>query len=1765
MLIALASLVHGMKSPPRETSSLSDRMKLARSRRPAPSSKSEQLPSREGNQAAADRSETAAVYEKTAMTSANLFSSPTTSTEEPESGNEIERGNSDASSAREQSSSGMMHDKFIRWKALPTAEKKALPIAEKKAFLTAEKMPFSTAETKVLTTKEPKSLITAEKKAVPLPNENKKPESTQSAPATSSTVVGRWNHRNIHNAIASKKQDEESTTSLADSQARKPESLISSASSEGSRWRNLHNLVQKEEGESSTKVEKVGEPKSSSETAGSSRWKHRNFHALVSKEDSLPVQAAAVSIATKELIPQEIASTTSELLPQEIAPATAKPSDSTSATSWNPRGNGRTEGKSPPAPVGKFVPQHPQHIRPRAANVAARRWNESVVASQSFSASDDKVFPPALQQNQVLSPRTNPSEKSPKAIPFSLGASRSFASPAVSLEGITPQKSPTIFASPQGQIAPIVSAQSWITSGNSFPQRPSTPTPEVQQQKSPEQAQNWTARSTTKNPGAVEDGENLSSPVSVTSSTPLTASPRSTDKNIRPGLRLAASPELTETKDVPADKPQSLVSGMKARFGEKPLSSQNKKPAPYIKWRGGPIDRVGASVTSSNRPKAAAGAAWSVQSNEDDTGAKSFKYTDSADKTGKQFFAAAPNRADWATAKKAPDQESRSGFRGGVVSETQRSPVFSRTHPSPRVHNFAGQISPTASTASSAAKEANSAKPATVRNFRSAVSETLKSKDSERGTRPRGGIIVEVQRSVEVARIPEEESKDPAEESGIGENNVWKSPRSARLRALAEASGKGPPSTDRYTTKVDQHGASCGALSVEEVNSQNVVMKTPERPDVSNKKADAWESPRSARLKTDSEVAQSEGLPSEQYRPNMDQHGTRVGEGVADEESCDGAIGTPVQTSVSDIKAKLWGSGRTEKLIVPSKQTPLPYKPKQTARIVSTDKPNVIGEDGATLRGHTQSTNNSLGGRFGGTVQQRPQTVRKFGSPPNSLPAKTPQNTPLTPQYQKLVRGSPDVSTPHGPMPPLRPGGRVLHEHDDDIISRVLPPKRDSTPSWVKQMPCIEGEQMESTLFPPIDTGEASGRNSDIMINEQELKHVSSVETSLNQVQVDRTMANQSSSPPNDVARLSTGDRDEQHCDASPLLPPRPSSRNEKLTISPQPSEDLAALPPSDLKLCRSPSIGDFQVATSQAVRSSMEMLSDESEEIEVLNLEASPSPQPVQRPLEIVPVSPILRPTSIPKWDRPSESSGPESHRRRSSPTGSPSRRFSPTKLPIFSPNTVEKRLCSGSDFSESIDFPPFDDFGSKEAVKTSDAPAVKEAAVEEAFKTLPSEFLVVSSPPVSPSAKQHPWNDDANTLSPNSCQKRSLPPNQNEAVPTSRPLRYAGHSDVDSGGEEKKNSDEFATQAQSPSSLMRMASDSIHAVDYEKAVERIPRRTFSEDDMSQPSAGMGCSAIPAEVPPEFENAISDGEVTSDKQKQHAPVFGDPKSFGAAGGEEVAVPSLKVADRAKAIASWNGGLGVSPKTDKMESAYIISPIRHQRSDNEDKGMSPRLAKRGIAIEDWKRDKSFDSNVQVSSDFWQHADLDNSNEDKDWPRGDHGLNDGLDSEVTAQAHIPPPKTRTLLEQSEADKKTRTLQFWRKQNKEPQPESTTSTAAIDPFFIESVAGFSAFSSNDFVFDPFGDTVVDKIEFTEATDFTEGTDFFAPSSDPFAVDAVVFSPKEFVPKHSEEEYLYHDEVSPPHLKFLAQPSGSGSHNEIWSYDADTSNLHEEAAEI
>jgi hypothetical protein len=644
----------------------------------------------------------------------------------------------------------------------------------------------------------------------------------------------------------------------------------------------------------------------------------------------------------------------------------------------------------------------------------------------------------------------------------------------------------------------------------------------------------------------------------------------------------------------------------------------------------------------------------------------------------------------------------------------------------------------------------------------------------------------------------------------------------------------------------------------------------------------------------------------------------------------------------------------------------------------------------------------------------------------------------------------------------------------------------------------------------------------------------------------------------------------------------------------------------------RSPSIGDFQVAANLSVK---EIVEDVSSEFVVSSPPVSPR---MSRPSD--PISPTIRPAVMTKWDDmpPTSKSGSVS------PT---SRRLLPPKLPPTSPAATEKKEGKGR-FSELIDCPPLDD---------------TEKWGNDADITGPKELIDAVPHPLSPRSKHdRPWTKDANTLSPSTWMKpKADPPIESDRSTPPRPPRADLPSEVERMGDEKKSSEDVLFQAQSPSSLMRMAADSIHAVDYDKAVQGLQRQSIlDEDDESLLSAATPGSTIPTDLPPEFEKAISDTE--GYEPRAHIPVFGDPTSFGAAGGEVIVEPSVRVADRAKALASWNGGLGVSPTRPaypETEIAPTLSPIRREESESEVEGMSPRITKRGFGLDDWKRTKSFDSksDFETSSDFWQPSNLDNQSQvdERDWSKCEpdvDGSNLSRSDSLTKEAasfpapapaivsvHEPTVKRSTppLLEKSKMDTDSRPKMTWKKKPLVPKPDGTsvpprptpkagsvkTRKSDIGSAPVPLLSGRSNHTKNHDdlnSFDPFDpfefsfNNGNDKVEFTEVTEFTDGTDFFN-ASDPFNMDPSSFPMvKEQKPsistntasstlvappsnvddndegvdadvEYDDDEYLYDGEY-PPTLSGLNPPSGSNlSQYEVWSYDADTSNLQDGAAEI
>lgn len=1050
---------------------------------------------------------------------------------------------------------------------------------------------------------------------------------------------------------------------------------------------------------------------------------------------------------------------------------------------------------------------------------------------------------------------------------------------------------------------------------------------------------------------------------------------------------------------------------------------------------------------------------------------------------------------------------------------------------------------------------------------------------------------------------PEKDEVDPAEESGIGEKSRWVSPRSRRPAALdhsfpssqetkevAASPWKSSKSYGTATTIPSARGAYSVAAASTTKYTPSATIHPAEQIPLPPKVTRVWQSPQSARLKplethssdisTPTNVAAESTSMAETGADPMETAPSMLS-GSEGRMSSTSGIETRAKNSVSDMKAKLWGAGANEKLIVsPKLRSPVLSELNKTVAPRHVSNSPALGVPAINPK-TTNSTKEKTSFHY---VPKQNAIASSSSQKVVVSPLRTKNRSVATPPLnRKALRGSPDVSTPHGLDPPLRSSTRNLQLSEDTNghVPESVPTSRSMSPMLIPHAPEYYDDNLGTPSIPtsPLretitmdfsDVSKTAAVHEDPPLISTDTASSRSLEPLDESPTVFANIPVKEDPPATISSSIDDATRDCASAKQASLLslPPRSSSQNLSPVTEHQQSRDSFEESTNLRTLFRCPSDGDLPVhSPSSSLANNTPGLTDIATDIVDPKdpniddkLEASPqspvdndlSPKATPKSPEKPPLSPILRRTNIPSVDGSKQSPVPTI----------PPRHYGTTKIPPFSPSTCKRRLAAG--FEETIDCPPYDasEFTWND---DHDVTGPKEAPTE-----------LHDEPPMSPRPKQErPWNKDFNTLSPSSWQKRDLQPFDDDVMPPPSSLPLPNNiAVVDSMEEEKKSSDDFLLETKSPSSLMQMAADSIYAVDYEKAVAGFQKRTISEDEDSLLSGGLVGSALPAIVPPEFENAVSESGAARE------PVFGDPTSFGAAGGE-LAAPPLKVADRAKAIATWNGGLGVSPTISekqvlKEDLGGALSPIRFQRSDTENEDMSPRVSSRGYALDDWHRNKSFESKPDADSvsEFWQVSTV---NDDKDWAKSDPKIEMlDTDSEAMAQGFfVPSPRLNAMLDKPRMDTGSRTMQFWRKQPTDFKPtrsqsKSIAPAADTDPFAMQPVTKFGNSSSNNVAFNPFHDPYGDKIDFTEATEFTEGTDFFCGSSDPFSLDPGAFEILEqFAPKASEEDYghTHVDQFisSPPTLNALNPPSGSGTLIDVWDYDADTSHMHEGAAEI
>ncbi|KAL7574424.1 hypothetical protein ACA910_015799 [Epithemia clementina (nom. ined.)] len=198
----------------------------------------------------------------------------------------------------------------------------------------------------------------------------------------------------------------------------------------------------------------------------------------------------------------------------------------------------------------------------------------------------------------------------------------------------------------------------------------------------------------------------------------------------------------------------------------------------------------------------------------------------------------------------------------------------------------------------------------------------------------------------------------------------------------------------------------------------------------------------------------------------------------------------------------------------------------------------------------------------------------------------------------------------------------------------------------------------------------------------------------------------------------------------------------------------------------------------------------------------------------------------------------------------------------------------------------------------------------------------------------------------------------------------KVAGSIMDDSFAEEKKSAleDDIPPQqhhrhTESPSTLGELAAQSIHAMDYDQSSYDLAGHSKSSSpSIDEEESSKYASAIPNNlaVPPEFAQAVSPPRYQNDdqvleetpihKNTENGVVFGNPDTYGAAGGglDRARAPPT-VADRAKAIADWKGGIGTKirelmsseePVDDTQNSTdSAIYPLREDAAEQSPAGV----------------------------------------------------------------------------------------------------------------------------------------------------------------------------------------------------------------------------------
>jgi hypothetical protein len=362
-----------------------------------------------------------------------------------------------------------------------------------------------------------------------------------------------------------------------------------------------------------------------------------------------------------------------------------------------------------------------------------------------------------------------------------------------------------------------------------------------------------------------------------------------------------------------------------------------------------------------------------------------------------------------------------------------------------------------------------------------------------------------------------------------------------------------------------------------------------------------------------------------------------------------------------------------------------------------------------------------------------------------------------------------------------------------------------------------------------------------------------------------------------------------------------------------------------------------------------------------------------------------------------------------------------------------------------------------------------------------------------------EHPWQTDIRTLSPRSWQKRNLEESNLQhrgaaLSQTTAPVSNNVSRGLEKYAEEKKSTrgDSHPNQTPSQNSLSRLAADSIHAVDFEKAVQTFACKPSlsGDDEYSREEDGI----IPPSLPIEFASNLSRGVIQEATEETSSDVvFGDPKTYGIAGGN-FAEDSPAVSARAKAIEARqperNQHFFPDSGRGKDQDIFKDSPFGFEEASESE-----------LKQVDWSADVSKDGRgASAVLQFWATTSQDemddaNSWQDRDPDVGEYGsvINEDISEKVTSTTRLI-----ASMHVREAESTTRSI---RSNSHEVYDESALQPSRmakgeIDPFSPDIIAALAPMSSkkpkSSNAFNPFDD------DFGESVDFDADV-IFGPTSE------------------------------------------------------------------